>query len=32
MLKLITNNIARDKNIDDISYNLIHLKALRETD
>jgi hypothetical protein len=32
MLKLITLNIARDKNLDDIKYNLIHLQKLKDTE
>lgn len=32
MLKLIVSNIARDRSLEEIKYNLIFLKALRETD
>lgn len=32
MLKLINNNISRDKNLDDIKYKPIHLIALSETE
>lgn len=32
MLKLIVSNIARDKSVEEIKYNLVFLKALRETD
>ena len=32
MLKLITYNISRDKNVEDIKYNLIHLQLLKDTE
>lgn len=32
MLKLVNNYIARDKNIDEIKYNLFHLQLLKESD